>query len=232
MTVSVAALAACGGGGGSSSATSPAPRFNFVSFDEARDGTPQKARAEVRTVDATDPNALDGGSRFGTALFVLDGNQVRRAEFRGTGVKGTGGVGNNNAVFDEADGVNFAPADAAGFIVASGGTSANTLRVADPDAAGRDWNYQTFGLWERVNGTDRRIGLFSAGAETDVAGLPAAGGPTATYTGDLQLQSGGSGTAGDFSGRFYGPGAEETGGTMHFSTPLDTITAAFGAKRP
>ena len=293
LTTSALALAACDNGGSSSSGTTPEPRFNFVNFDDAEDGTEQKARIEVRTVDADDPDALDGDSRFGTAIFELDGEAPTRVEVRGTGINGTGGVGNNNAAFDEAGGFSFAEADSNGVIVASSGSSDNTLRLADPNADGRNWNYQTFGIWERVNDGDRRIGVLSAGAETAAGAVPAGGSPTAQYNGEMigwrqssagagsgmvgadvrldtdfssislqttgtetiaddgsraaapQLDLNGTGSvsgsrysgnltgsaSGDFTGRFYGPGAEEAGGTLRAVAGSETITGSFGARR-
>lgn len=287
LTAPVLALAACGGGSGDTVSQGPAPR-EFTSFDEARDGAPVAVDAEVRITDRLDADALDGAPREATVLFVLDGDELRRVDLRGTGA---------DVDFDSADGTVFEGDADDVILLGTQDGSEDGILIVNPDFASLRWAHQTLGIWERNTSGSNRFGVFSAGAETAAASVPAAGSPVAVYTGevlgwrqnnfttageavygaDLRIETDfstidletsnsftvspggtsspqplldleGTGTvtgsrytgtltrrigsgSGDFSGRFYGPGAVETGGTLRFETLTDTVTAAFGGRR-
>jgi hypothetical protein len=312
LTLSVL-LSGCGGGGSSSAPASPDPTVNytpqaFVNMDSIQNGTtvrfsgpsvqtdltvnPGVAVTNLYNVGDTGNSTVDVTYDFNGRIIKLDLNHSL-----GTNLVFEGSAG--DAV---ADASTVLGSEFEGILFATGDSGAKFGMAADGKNADIDFNYQTFGVWEKGRGTTSgevvatSVGVttvnvpasgsatfsgWTGGAFLDTAGEydyltaseltavadfsarsvsitsentvmynmiaerlttdPNAGAAldftgTLTYSANSNSLSGSmtttGGPTGTMTASFYGPNAEEIGGTFHGTgTGFELFTGSFGAKR-
>jgi hypothetical protein len=301
LLVAVALLGAChhGGGGGSSTNPSLGPTMgNFSSFSAVQPGqtatlpgtsTVLTGTVSAATVTPTTPGAFDAaGTR---ATMTYDSTRTL------TAITATTPAG--SITFNKAAGDTFNCNGGVCGLTNVAGTAA--MIVIDPISLPAGFNYQSFGVWDRVTaGTSFDAGVFSVGAPTPGSAVPTTG--TANFvglangffvdsathnaffttanmnasanfaaqtiafsttntltvstanpssvgnanaglnlTGNFSYPAGtnfflgtvtsANGMSGSGAGRFYGPAAQEIGGTYNLSGTAGSMIGSFGGKQ-
>jgi transferrin binding protein len=206
-----ASLTACGGGGGSATngPTFGVPGTPFVSFSAVQANQTVNMQGLSTTVNGT----LSGTTVSTLSGFTLD-TSATTARLSYDGVRALSGV----SVTTPAGSISFSRGANDTFNCLSGvcgltnpaGTASMVVMEPISLPAPSNFNYQTFGVWNRLSSTTSfDAGVFSVGAATPGTAIPLVG--TATFTG---LANG-----------FFAP----TGGTAVFTTANMTATANFAA---
>ena len=180
LLTSVLALAACGGGGGGGNGGT-----SFISWDQVQpgtavafNGTSQEVTVEIdatNTATSVGPISAPGAAKV-TSVYI-DGGMGRLVPTNSSISTSQSTVKTGNLFLEDAIPVFTSEYDA---------NVSNNLQnfalIADPFT--QNWNYQTYGIWERDlgNGSFREI-FASFGSVTPNSSVPIIG--SAMYNGDL-----------------------------------------------